>query len=81
MKKNVYNKMVVIGIVISFLSLIVAPSINANISDNISNGVIKDNNDESDFNLLIICPRKFSLALKPLVRHKNKFDVSDLKPE
>lgn len=78
MNKNVYKKIMVFGIATAFLVLIVAPGINAQITkNNISNPVKKtDNGDNSIFDLLIICPKKFSDALKPLVRHKNNFDVS-----
>ena len=77
MFENIYRKTIGIGIAILFLCLIVAPSINANISENIVRYAVEENDDDSsDFDLLIICPKKFKLALNPLVRHKSNFNVS-----
>ena len=69
MFKNVNKKMVVFGITILFLSLIVAPSINANVSDNvILSKVVDDDDDETDYDLLIICPKKFKRSLKTILQ-------------
>ena len=74
---NIHKKIIGLGITLCFLSLIVSPVIDANISDNILNSIVEnnDNGDDSNFDLLIICPKKFSFALNPLVRHKEKFNV------
>jgi len=77
MNKNINKKIVVIGITILFLSMIVAPSINANVADKIIVNSVEDNdNNDEDFDLLIICPNKFKRALNSLVKHKNNYNVS-----
>ncbi len=78
MFKNSNKKIIAFGIVIAFICLSVAPIIDAETSyDKINNSVDEvKNSDDSDFDLLIICPKKFSFALKPLVRHKNNFNVA-----
>lgn len=77
MYKNIYKKIIVVLIFIAFFCLMISPSIDANISDDkISETYGKnDNGDDSGVSLLIVCPKKFSFALKKLVRHKNKFNV------
>ncbi len=61
-----------------FTCLTVAPIINAKISYNKIERTVENDNigDDSDYDLLIICPKKFSFALRPLVRHKIKHNVS-----
>jgi hypothetical protein len=77
MYANVYKKSIVIGIAISFLILIVVPVIDADITYDLLNSSVKDNDkDNSDYDLLIICPKKFKFPLRSLVRHKNKHNIS-----
>jgi hypothetical protein len=76
MKLNINKKFFAFGIAIAFFSLIIGPSFEANILDNKLNVTFEDNDDDSNYDLVIICPKKFSFALRPLVKHKNKFDIS-----
>jgi len=78
MYENMCKKIIAVLIFIIFFCLIIAPSMDANISYNIVNRPYekKDSGDDSDVDLIIISPKKFSLALKPLVRHKNKYNVT-----
>ena len=77
MLKKSNNKIVALGITILFFILVVAPSINANVSDNlILDKVSDDDNDETDYDLLIICPNKFKRSLNSLANHKNSYNVS-----
>ena len=78
MYKKVNKKIRVLGLILVFLCLSIAPIINAdftkNIIDNIFEKKIIINN--SSYDLIIICPKKFTNALKPLIRHKNNFNIS-----
>ena len=88
MQKDINEKNVVFAIVLIFLVLTVAPAVNAQIAGNDFNGiksmVQKFSNttvnfeDNSIYDLLILTPQEFFRKLKPLVNHKNSFDVSTI---
>ncbi|PNX46724.1 MAG: hypothetical protein BV457_07150 [Thermoplasmata archaeon M9B1D] len=76
MNKKLSKKILII-IIIGSIFLTTLPALNAEIID--KNNIFsqnKDNdNENSEYDLLIISPNKFSRALKPLVEHKNHNNV------
>ena len=79
--KNIYKKTLTIGIFILFAGLIIAPAINAiSLQNNeresieLQNNIFKANN--GDYDLLIVTPKKFVRALKPLLKHKEQIGVN-----
>lgn len=78
-----YKKIIVFAVVVVFLGLTTAPTINARITKNnvenlIENIHIQTNYNEgiSTYDLLIISPEKFSTILQPLVDHKESIGIS-----
>ena len=80
MSKGLYKKIISAIIIIGFIFLTTFPVLNAEmINKNIifsQNVIKKEGNYEYD--LLIISPNKFLRALKPLVEHKNRNNVSTI---
>jgi len=86
MRKNLCKKSVVFAIVMVFICLAIVPMIDAYITGNDSNctkNMVEkfsqetfNCGDNSIYDLLIITPKKFSIALEPLINHKNSFGVS-----
>jgi len=72
MKKDAYKKIYVIAVIVSFLGLTAAPTIIAELSTNQNSY----GSEDSSYKLLIITPRKFTLFLQPLVKHKNDVGVT-----
>jgi len=62
MNKNAYKKIMTFGILLTFLGLTLAPVMSAQTT-------------ESDYDLLIITPKRYTRALNPLVTHKNNVGV------
>jgi hypothetical protein len=62
MNKNAYKKIMTFGILLTFLGLTLAPVMSAQTT-------------ESDYDLLIITPNRYTRALKSLVTHKNNVGV------
>ncbi|KYK30321.1 MAG: hypothetical protein AYK22_04250 [Thermoplasmatales archaeon SG8-52-3] len=77
MFENIHKKIIAFSIVIIFIFLTISPIIDAKVSNNKISVIVygNDDNDNSDFDLLIICPKKFSFAMQPLARHKEKYNI------
>jgi len=80
MKKNVNKKFIVFAIVVTFLSLTIAPTMGA-----VNQKIYKNLDDQHKkpiitscqiFDLLIITPAQFKKELEPLVDHKNNHGMS-----
>jgi hypothetical protein len=82
MKKNIYKKIVVFAVVISFLGMIIVPAmgaVNQKIGKNPTDLYKKSTtNNCQTFDLLIITPAQFEKELEPLVDHKNDVGVSTI---
>jgi hypothetical protein len=66
MKRNISKKFVALATIITFLNLIIIPTFNAS---------TEKNDFKTNYDLLIISPKKFARILKPLVNHKNDHGV------
>ena len=82
MKKAKIKKIITVGVVLTFLGFIIAPSMSAHITNKkpyseTSKSFIENpmKQLESDYDLLIITPDEFSNTLQPLKKHKEKFGV------
>ena len=87
MVEDICKKIIVCIVVMVFLGLAIAPMIDAQITRNGINDTTKNmvknfsrktinGEGNSIYDLLILTPKKFARALKPLVEHKNSFGVS-----
>ena len=84
MRTNTYKKIMSFGIVIAFLGVTIAPTVNAQITKtdvkNLINIIWKltkqtEDIDDASYDLLIITPNRYTRALKSLVTHKNNVGV------
>jgi len=75
MRKNACKKIFVLTVIVLFLSLSATPSIVAEMKTKSTGQNSYNNNDNSTYKLLIITPMQYSIALQPLVKHKNKVGV------
>ena len=73
MKNILVKKIIVFSIILIFLFLIITPTINAHVSKNNAETL---NELKLDYKLLIITPKKFTIALKPLLKHKENMGIS-----
>ncbi len=80
MNKELSKKIISVIIIIGFIFLTSFPVINAEMID--KNIIFAQNNykkdENSEYDLLIISPNKFSRILKPLVEHKIRNNVSTI---
>ncbi len=80
MNKGLSKKIISAIIIIVFIFLTTSPILNADITD--KNIILSKNNyienKNSEYDLLIISPNKFSNTLKPLVEHKISNNVSTI---
>ena len=82
MKKNVNKKFIVFAIVVTFLSLTIAPTmgaVNQKIYRNLTDSYKKSTTSNCQtFDLLIITPVQFEKELESLADHKNDVGVSTI---
>ena len=79
MNKIYYKKIITTVLLIGFFLLAAFPVLDAEIlNENIINSQNLENDENSEYDLLIISPIRFFRALKPLVQHKNSNNVSTL---
>jgi len=72
MSKESYKK--IISIIICFIFLATFPVLNAKMIN--KNNIFSQNDENLDYDLLIISPNKFFGVLEPLVEHKNNNNIS-----